>query len=223
MKRIIVATLAALLLGTSATADPIFVTGSLAMSQDGNGPITLSSSVFSFDSHVSGHDGIFRPWQLTPDRSQPGMLIDTSAYFVGTAVQGVASYDGRTFGDVGGLESDDWMSIRFTGEVVAPEITESTTNQQLVSVTAPFGFQGRFSYLKDEITWQPGFVDLVGYGTVTVWLRAYLGPDYPMMWDYAGANYQFADMTPNPEPTTLILLGSGVVAIIAKRRIKSWI
>src|SRR5688500_855234 len=102
-----------LLLGTTAMADPVTVTGSLVMSQDGTRPLRLSSTGFSFDSHLSGYNGLFSPWQLTPDRSQPGMLIDVSAYFVGTAVQGVASYDGRTFDNVGGLESDDWMSIRF--------------------------------------------------------------------------------------------------------------
>lgn len=223
--KIIIATFVALLLGSSAMADTITVTGSLVMSQYGTGPVTLSSNGFSFNSYVSGHDGVFSPWQLTPDRSQPGMSIDASAYFVGSSVQGVAIYNGRTFGDVGGMESDDSMSIRFIGEVVAPEIMEDMRPGHLVSATAPFSFQGRFSYLQDKINWQPGFVDLIGHGTVTLWLKAYLGPDYPLMWDYAGADYQFADMTPNPEPGAILLLGSGIAGLALKlrRRIKSCI
>ena len=118
----------------------------------------------------------------------------------GTVRLGGVSYPIHLAADVALLARGD--------PVILPPMSARAT------LTAPFELDLGFSALS---LWDVGGVQrfpLVGSGTVTIELIPNPNPSLPL-WEFSQATYDFS---PVPEPTSLLLLGTGVLALAAKRQ-----
>lgn len=114
---------------------------------------------------------------------------------------GIATFEDRTFDDMGEVDSPTAITLAFSGSVDVPEIRSPST------LMAPFLLDGFF--------FDPsvGAVPIVGGGTATLFVSP--GPvlEGRQSWILGTIQYDFsADSTPIPEPGTLLLTGTGIVA-----------
>jgi PEP-CTERM motif-containing protein len=196
-----------------AVADPIQITTGSLQVVGSTGTLSVAGTRgFTLSGTLSTLDGVFRPWEqchLAPV-CVPGTTLDLEAYVVGLGLRAIATLDGQTFSNVGGLISPNQAGVRFTGSVIAPAFDSATA-----TVVAPFRFDGQFSHLEGEEL-------LVGSGLATLFLRRSFGAaeGLPPAWDYTGVRYDFSPaFTPTPEPATLLLTAAGLLGL-ARRRLR---
>ncbi len=190
-----------------AFADTIGINeGYLEMNPD-SGPLVLAGDRgFTFQSRVSSVDGIFRPFDCNGDplRCVPGATLSLLATWSSTDLPGTATLDGVTY-RVDGFGPNS-MSVVFNGLAVLPDLAATAI------VTAPFVFEGTFTHAPSPSV--PTVRDeLIGRGTATLSLSQHSA--FPNSWRLSNARYDFE---PVPEPSTVLLLAGGVVALFARRR-----
>jgi hypothetical protein len=212
MRRRAVLVLVAALIGVGsrpARADPIQITsGSLEMRGTSGNLLLAGDRGFTLSAVVSATDGIFQPWQhcnLTP-ACTPGTQIGLDAFWVGASLRDTtATLEGRTFADVGGLNSPNSAVAQFTGSATAPPLDGDTA-----TVFAPFSFAGSFSFMNPEGTATISET-LFGHGTATLSLRRALTSS----WSFSAARYEF---DPVPEPASLLLTAGGALLLACRHR-----
>jgi hypothetical protein len=209
MRKTIAALVVMLSLAASVHAEPV-TAGQLTMDWRGAGSLSFSClSGLTFTGSVNAMDGVFPSLQLDPTTGSPGQAINVSGYWTGLAVRG-AVVDHQETIPVGQLDSDNWGDVRFMTEVNAPLTGDE------VAITAPFEFLGTFSLRNQPIS-------MTGFGRATVWLQRFQGDDQtPSYWDFRSVTYAFepqTDLTPNPEPATMLLglTGLGMVWLRKQR------
>jgi hypothetical protein len=187
-----------------ASADPIFVTGGSATAVrvgfDARGATNLHGT-HQFDLQLFVEPGGFGPWLCFP--CVPGTSIDVGGSWgfgdgAGTVeLNGVSYRLGRDVAVVG---------LRFVGDpVIAPDLAARAV------LSVPFELGILSQLLLFDSGGFPTRFPLVGRGTATIELVQ--DPGAPV-WDWVQARYEFA---PVPEPATLLLVGTGVLALSARR------
>jgi hypothetical protein len=212
--------LAGLTMTAAATsADPITITsgfvtvGGFARGSFRSTSVSLTSGD-SFVLNVGNSDG---PSQPVPPCSQfapctAGATTTASRDFsLGNAV-GSGTLDGTAYSTV--LIRGSNFSFT-SGDVVLPDTTEDAFD-----LSSPFLFQGMASIWTVGSSNTPTFfgdVSLIGHGTATTHLERF-GTGYAV----SGFTYEFANDTasPTPEPASMLLLGTGLVAAWQSRRLR---
>lgn len=194
-----------------ASADTISITnGSLQVVKFGPAsfepsPINLEGRGFTLD--ALGAEGHFGPAVACDVGCLPGQTVELDALWGGLDLRGTATLNGSTYA-FGSANEPATALVRFAGAVVMPPFGSPT-----VTLTAPFQFTGSFTFLRgnDFITHA-----LAGSGTVTTTFTA--GPItatggfgyLPQLTTY--------EFEPVPEPGTLLLLATGGVLAMRRRR-----
>jgi hypothetical protein len=140
----------------------------------------------------------------------PGETIILDGSANGLGLSGTATLDGVTYLDVGGLDSPTGAILQFLAQMTLPSPLSPPS-----SVMAPF--------LLDFLFHVPGQEDhhLSGSGTATVFLGEDKGFGIPS-WLVTDIRAELSSgPAPVPEPTTLLLAGSGLAWVARRRRRKS--
>lgn len=178
---------------------------------------------------TSGEDGF---WSLSGDGfSFVGTGLGSSLPFwtcgfclPGTPVGLDAALLPGDFSDSGAadLDGSHYEQVYWTGRLDFD--SEYVTAGADVRASAPFHFSGTLSAFLDETrTGTPLFsTELTGAGTVHIRFFRELvsdpsAPGGPWA-EVFSVRYEFEDQTPIPEPTTMVLLGSGLAGLVASCR-----
>jgi hypothetical protein len=189
---------------SAASGDPIRITGgSMTVDSDLLGLVDIQGTqgfTLSLRLDLNSTTG---PWQCRPC-GPPGTSKDLTAFFAGGDGAGEAQLNGASY-RIPGAAADVLLKTA-GGLVVLPPMSSGAV------VSAPFelGF-GQLSIFDIGGTPTQSF-PLVGGGTFTMELRP--NPSDPL-WEFVSARYEFS---PVPEPGSLVLLGTGMLALVAKRR-----
>jgi hypothetical protein len=209
MSRLLGATVGLLLFGTISAADPVAVTSGLVhLTADEPGGFRLSGDSFDLTagwppSLLSGTFWTARC--VLPAGCAPGSTVD-----FGTTTYGFSEHPDNPFttngpGVVNGVKYPQLFyrgEFTFAGpEVVLPAVIDPNINQ---TSRGPFTFTGHLSaFTTESHSGTPVFDEqLTGFGTAVVFLDPF--PTFTL----SDLDYTF---TAVPEPSTLLLLGSGFV------------
>lgn len=166
-----------------AIKDGTFIFEGSGTADPGTGRLEISGNkAFMFRAAVSASGGRFNLYSQcqSPD-CPPGTVVELDAFWIGNDLPGTATLRGKTYQDVGGLNSDSSAAAGFAGSVTMPPMSDGP-----VSITVPFDFSGRFSY--GLLGPDPKESLLAGGGRVTVFLR----PNFDgTSWELQRAVFEF--------------------------------
>jgi hypothetical protein len=200
----------------AASADPITVT---------SGHTTIAwddPSFFELRGRGLHLTGLFvrpvnSPQEICFRGCAPGTRVDMNAVLGGPAAASL----GLSFTTIvnGVNHKSAERSIWLTGDMQfrAASVTVPGLSDELLTLSAPFRFNGHISGFHPGVS--PGSTtplfrtDFVGQGTATLRMGAGDG-----VWVHPEVVYEFATEAPIPEPTTALLVGSGILGLLYRSR-----
>jgi hypothetical protein len=197
-----------------AAAEPIRVLGGMAYDAavDSAPRIALFATERGFSLSAVPDHPLFGPRCMGD--CAPGDLVSIGASWSDHDLPGVGSLDGVTFPLGMGSTTEGSALVDFRGPMwTAPLFTGTTT----ATVAVPISFSGLIRPPTPEGE-NPSFIPLTGSGLATLSL-SWNAPTEG--WLLSRARYELlADEEPVPEPATLLLTGSGLIALWCRRRRK---
>jgi hypothetical protein len=201
-----------LFLPSTAQADSVLI-------NDGSVRAGFSSMVFSFGNTGQGF-AVSNVGSLTDggglSRCSPcaaGQTISINSSFAGEYGLG---YGAATVGGV------NYSRVYYTGRIrfAANLITIPFDNSPLVTITVPFTMSGFIDgYATQAVNTPPIFdMEINGHGLATLVLSSYFVPGFGQLYDFRSVTYDFSPAATTPEPTTLLLFGTGLAAVTARYR-----
>jgi hypothetical protein len=197
-------------------ADPIQVTA---------GTLTWdATSALAIQLHVTGEQGLAIHAGLDPFNGVNGPIDD--CYFRAclpgetlslmidrtTEAFGSASIGGETFPIDIGTDITGSLNVLFDGNLIVPAFTGDLTG----SASAAFVFDGLLFFPEDPCCRSP--LELAGSGIATLQFAWAAHPEGVTAWNLQNMRYEFSEAAPVPEPTTLVLVSTGVAGLILRRR-----
>ena len=208
MRRRLLMAVGLLALATTATADPILLTGGTIDSASGTA--TLTGAGFAFVGSAIAGEGRLDPLVYCLP-CFPGAMLSVGGDLTGAALTGEASVQGVTQ-RTGGVTDAAGFSLQFAGLLRVPPPHGAAT-----TVTVPFTMTGRFvsGVAGDALT---------GHGLATVWLAIQPIDDGPPAWDATRVQYDFAgDAHAVPEPGSVGLVVTGGLCGVWMRRRRRYV
>jgi hypothetical protein len=225
---VLAAALFSLFAGAQASGAPILITGGF-LQADGIGVLSAPSTIegtegFSLTTSVayasqSGTlEALLCDGTTTPARDcAPGGPISFNGILAEGGDNGLArsavTVNGKTYTDFSPSSMNpSFLVLFFSGSAIAPEFGD--LSPQVVS--APFTMRGQFVDNADQVS-----IDFTGKGIATVWLTPgpiFTGETEPIAWVGNQVRYDFVDASAVPEPSSVMLLGSGLMALRGTRR-----
>ncbi len=201
-------------------ADPINITGgSVFIAQPTVvelGDLNLvGTGGFSLTSRVAPSGGLQGPFdQCNVPECSPGTQINMDIQLSGSSgflPGAVMTIGGDRYDDLESQLAMANVTLNFKGFITAPDVGPAR-----VSLSAPFSLTGQAFALTPlgEIAHDD---PLFGRGTGTVTLIPFpTQSEFPPGWMVESVRFDFAQ--PTPEPSTLVLFGSGIAAVVRARR-----
>lgn len=229
MKRLVLAVLLLTAFPLAARADTIILTGGWLQSN------SFDNSRITFD--MTGTDGsrFTGLWEFAVSNvgcssCSAGAVLSPNLSF--SSVPQYEITDARGSATVGGVmyptPDFTWNFVEFGGAVAitGPSVTVPATpalqNDTLhLTLQTPFTLEGTLAGYDNSVYVAPRQVfstTLRGQGTASIELLGLERPNGETSWSFLRTTYAFAPAEPVPEPGTLLLIGSGLVGLVAWRR-----
>jgi hypothetical protein len=133
------------------------------------------------------------------DPCLPGATLSVAGVLSGAAFSGLATLDGNTYTDLNGIADPTSIYMEFFGATVMPAFQNAD-----VVITLPFRMMGFFNLPSTQEV-------LRGRGLASVFLRPQMNADMPPEWRAQRVLYDFSDQSTVPEPSTMMLVGAGLI------------
>jgi hypothetical protein len=193
-----------------ASADPIVVTAGFLTAPrltPPNGTASLTGTRgFTLEARVTtGEGNVEAVNECTP--CLPGTELSVGGVLSGTVFVGTATLDGNTYADLLGVDAPASLYFEFFGSTITPAFRNAPT-----TITAPFTMRGQFN-----LPFPTPLAFFEGRGIATVLLTPELDQFGEHRWVGDFVRYDFSDQTPVPEPATLVMVASGLLAVVRGR------
>ena len=191
----------------TANADPLVITSGTGSVTGLSGGPSFNVTGLNFAASAGGSQGSSQP-QMACFPCVSGATIGVGGFFGGSSVLGSITIDGTLYSIVGG-------TIILSGSPIT--VPNSTSN---VTLTSPFTFSAVLDVCPFPCGFQPTFttVDVIGGGMATVNLQLFFLSNGNPIFQFTSVTYDFQTPVPTAEPTTILLLGAGLVGLAAKLR-----
>jgi PEP-CTERM motif-containing protein len=209
--------------GARVFADPVVITSGFLLSEGRfvvSSPSTMTgTNGFSLTTTVAYGPGSGRldplGFCLGDSGCTPGNPISLEGFLAENdngLIDSALTFNGTTYTDFGNLGERNTFTIELFGTAIAPAFGDLSPR----TVSAPFTMRGMFTSFVDDVSTQ-----FAGSGIATVWLRPGViqpGSTMPDGWIADQVRYDFDNQAAVPEPSTLLLLGTGMAAAWRARR-----
>jgi hypothetical protein len=212
-RTVALAALFCLAVARNAAADTVLLTSGFITAPRVSPPTGVASVTgtqgFTLEARVIPGEGRVDATFCNP--CAPGAPLSVGANLSGSVFSGFFTLDGVRYDDISTVNSPASLYFELFGGGIAPAIQDGP-----VAFTTPFTLNGMIN-LPFPSTGPVVF----GRGIATVLLTpTFPTPGEPAQWLPQSVRYDFSEITPVPEPATLILVSSGLLAIVrtARRR-----